>query len=64
MTRLSSLAVAITICMLPLTAAQPDALPLGPHGAPGSEARVSEPEKLDDTNVLNVHNPSITPFWK
>ena len=40
----------------------PSAIPLWPHGAPGSEARVAEPEKLDGSNVTNVHNPSITPF--
>ncbi|MDB6138941.1 MAG: axeA1 4 [Verrucomicrobiaceae bacterium] len=40
----------------------PAALPLWPHGAPGSEARMNEPEKVDGTNVSNVHNPSITPF--
>lgn len=62
MTRLSSLAVAFATCTLSLTAAQPEALPLWPHGAPGSEARVAEPEKQDGSNVMNVHNPSITPF--
>jgi endo-1,4-beta-xylanase len=40
----------------------PSAIPLWPHGAPGSEARVAEPEKMDGSNVTNVHNPSITPF--
>jgi len=40
----------------------PAALPLWPRGAPGSEARVAEAEKVDGTNVSNVHNPSITPF--
>ena len=45
----------------------PAALPLWPHGAPGSEARVNEPEKVDangkgTNNVSNVHNPSITPY--
>ena len=40
----------------------PAALPLWPHGAPGSEARMSEAEKQDGSNVTNVHNPSITPF--
>lgn len=40
----------------------PAALPLWPQGAPGSEARAAEPEKLDKSNVTNVHNPSITPF--
>ena len=62
MTRLSSLVVAITICTLPLTATQSDALPLWPHGAPGSEARAAEAEKVDGSNVVNVHNPTITPF--
>lgn len=42
------------------------AIPLWPHGAPGSESRVDEPEKVDaddkgKNNVSNVHNPSITP---
>jgi acetyl esterase/lipase len=40
----------------------PLALPLWPAGAPGSEARKDEPEKLDNSNVTNVHNPSITPY--
>ncbi|WP_218280121.1 alpha/beta hydrolase [Verrucomicrobium spinosum] len=30
--------------------------------SPGSEARRSEPEKLDGSNVSNVHNPTITPY--
>lgn len=32
------------------------------NGAPGSEARQGEPEKLEGSNVSNVHHPSITPF--
>ncbi len=40
----------------------PAQLPLWPHGAPGSEARVNDPEKMDGSNCSNVHNPSITPF--
>ena len=43
-----------------------DPIPLWPDGAPGSEARMSEPEKVDESpgkcNVSNVHHPSITPF--
>ena len=31
-------------------------------GAPGSEARKGEAEKLEGSNVGNVHNPSITPY--
>lgn len=62
MTRLTSLVAAFATCTLSLAAAQPEALPLWPHGAPGSEARVAEPEKQDGSNVMNVHNPSLTPF--
>ncbi|MDB6118285.1 MAG: axeA1 4 [Verrucomicrobiaceae bacterium] len=40
----------------------PAALPLWPNGAPGSESHAKEAEKVDGTNVSNVHNPSITPF--
>ena len=40
----------------------PAALPLWPMGAPGSEARSAEPEKAEGSNVVNIHNPSITPF--
>lgn len=40
----------------------PAAIPLWTHGAPGSEKRAAEKEKVDGTNVSNVHNPTITPF--
>lgn len=40
----------------------PPAIPLWPAGAPGSEARKDEAEKQEGSNVVNVHNPSITPF--
>jgi acetyl esterase/lipase len=44
----------------------PAAIPLWENGAPGSEARAGEAEKVDRgegrCNVSNVHNPSITPF--
>ena len=43
-------------------AAYPPALALWPNGAPGSEARAGEAEKVDGSNVSNVHNPSLTPF--
>jgi acetyl esterase/lipase len=49
------------------TAAEPQAISLWKAGAPGSEARRSEPEKVDEgpgkCNVTNIHNPSITPFF-
>jgi len=50
--------------------AHPPALPLWPNGAPGSEARKDEPEKViqhigqtyNHIDVSNIHNPSITPY--
>jgi acetyl esterase/lipase len=40
----------------------PRAIPLWPKGAPGSEARAAEAEKIEGANVCNVHNPSLTPY--
>ena len=50
--------------LLPLLAhaETPAALLLWPAGAPGSESRAAEPEKIEGSNVCNIHNPSITPF--
>ena len=62
MHRLFSLLIASAISTFSQAADLPAALPLWPHGAPGSESRVSEPEKMDGSNVTNVHNPTITPF--
>jgi len=62
MNRLLPLLLASAIFTPVFAADQPGAIPLWSHGAPGSEARAAEPEKLDAGNVTNVHNPSITPF--
>jgi acetyl esterase/lipase len=35
-------------------------IPLWPNGAPGSEARRTEPEKITGANVSNVHQPTLT----
>ena len=35
---------------------------LWPKGAPGSEARMKEAEKVEGSNVSNVHHPSITAY--
>lgn len=43
-------------------AAEPAAIPLWANGAPGSESRKDEPEKIEGGNIINVHNPSITPY--
>ena len=40
----------------------PSAIPLWTDGAPGSEARKDEAEKVEGTNITNVHNPSLTPY--
>jgi acetyl esterase/lipase len=40
----------------------PQALPLWPQGAPGSESRLTEAEKVIGANVCNVHNPTLTPY--
>lgn len=40
----------------------PPSIPLWPQGAPGSEARKDEPEKMDKSNIVNVHQPSLTPY--
>jgi len=37
-------------------------IPLWPNGAPGSEARRSEPELAQDYWVRNVHDPSLTVY--
>lgn len=57
---------ALLLCLSALTTARavdaPPSLPLWPGGAPGSEARAAEPEKLEGENVCNVHNPALTPY--
>jgi acetyl esterase/lipase len=40
----------------------PEPILLWPNGAPGSEARKAEAEKIEGTNITNVHNPSLTPY--
>jgi endo-1,4-beta-xylanase len=37
-------------------------IPLWPDGAPGSEARKAEPEKLNGERLSNIHHPSLTVF--
>ena len=54
-------------CLLALdfahAAAPSNPLPLWKEGAPGSEARRQEPEKVAGSNVSNIHHPSLTPYW-
>jgi endo-1,4-beta-xylanase len=37
-------------------------IPLWPNGAPGSEARHTEPEKVVGANVSNLHHPTLTVY--
>jgi acetyl esterase/lipase len=60
--RLRPLFFLLTAVVQLQAAEQPLALPLWTEGAPGSEARKGEPERQEGSNVVNVHNPSITPF--
>jgi len=57
-----SLLLLLTLSVAALAEEPPAAVPLWPHGAPGSEARVAEPERYEGANIVNVHNPSITPY--
>ena len=45
-----------------LLAADPTVVPLWPAGAPGSEARRNEPEKVVGSNVSNIHQPTLTVY--
>jgi len=56
---LSLLSLVPALC---LAAETPAAIPLWSNGAPGSEPRKDEPEKVEGGNIVNVHNPSITPY--
>ncbi len=62
---MKSLLLVALFAAAPLLAADlPQAIPLWANGAPGSEARKTEAEKTEpnSVNVINVHNPSLTPF--
>lgn len=59
-------AVLAAACLASLSAAEPasvhSVIPLWPQGAPGSAARMGEPEKTAGTNVTNIHHPSLTVY--
>jgi len=60
---ITRLFVVFTLLNVSLKAGEtPAPILLWEAGAPGSEARKDESEKLEGSNVGNVHNPSITPF--
>ncbi len=53
---------AFALPLIGFAAEPPPVIPLWPNGAPGSEAYAAVPEKTEGSNVVSVHNPSITPF--
>jgi endo-1,4-beta-xylanase len=55
-----ALSPALTLAELPENILA--AISLWPNGAPGSESRAKEPEKMEGDNCVNVHNPTITPY--
>ena len=58
------LLLAVSIAGAPATAQVTDpvapAIPLWPNGAPGSETRRSEAERVENSYISNVHAPSLT----
>jgi len=50
----------LTLSVAP--AETPERIFLWENGVPGFESRKDEPEKMEGSNVFNVHNPSITPY--
>lgn len=50
----------ITLLLAACAHAGAQQLPLWPDGAPGSEARRDEAEKVDNVYISNVHAPSLT----
>lgn len=46
----------------PAFAADPPTVSIWPSGAPGAEARVHEPEIVENSYVRSVHNPTLTVF--
>jgi endo-1,4-beta-xylanase len=56
---------ALAVAIFQPLAAQPEphpVVPLWPQGAPGSEGRRGEPEKIAGSNVSNIHAPSLTVY--
>jgi acetyl esterase/lipase len=58
------LLLAVSLAGAPATAQVTDpvapAIPLWPNGAPGSETRRSEAERVENSYISNVHAPSLT----
>ncbi len=58
-----ALAAAFSVAATAFAADAHPVVPLWPNGAPGSEARKDEPEKVAANGaVSNVHNPTLTVY--
>jgi acetyl esterase/lipase len=56
------LLLALALSASAVAADEPNVVRLWPNGAPGSEARMNEPEKMRDGYLSNIHHPSLTVF--
>ena len=56
---IASLALALFASGAALAAENRPVVPLWPNGAPGSEARKDEPEKVVSGSISNIHNPTL-----
>ena len=61
-TLLSVLLAALAVPSISHGQSAPAVIPLWADGAPGSEGRKDEPERIENERVKNVHNPSLTVF--
>lgn len=62
MNSLSRLVSVVCLSVSALAASAQTVIPLWPNGAPGSEARKDEAEKVDGDRVSNIHHPSLTVY--
>lgn len=56
------LATSLLLALAATAATPAPVVPLWPNGAPGSEKRRTEPEKVVGSNVSNIHHPSLTVY--
>lgn len=52
----------VTLALTAATAFAQEVVPLWPPGAPGSETRKVEPEKVDGDRVSHIHHPSLAVY--
>src|SRR5262245_6141531 len=63
---MTALKLAFVVSLLAATALSAaetaEVIPLWPDGAPGFEARRTEPEQVERGSIRNIHNPTLTVF--